>query len=167
MKWLLLIAAIPLLLTTGALLLNRPPLSIEPGPWERLKTYLTQNVAETLPDHRFPELRTPLFSATADAVRTATLEAMRDLGWEQVQAGKAEIRGVVVSSLFRFRDDISVRLEETAGGTLFHARSASRIGRGDLAANGRHLRELFAAVANRLERRQDDLAPPGQGESNH
>lgn len=47
MKWFALILALPFLLVSGGLLLNRPPLLSPPGPLERLKTYLTTNVAET------------------------------------------------------------------------------------------------------------------------
>jgi uncharacterized protein (DUF1499 family) len=48
--------------------------------------------------------------------------------------------------LFRFVDDIHVRLEPTAGGTRVHARSQSRIGKADLGQNRRNLIELFAAL---------------------
>ena len=146
MKWLLLVLVLPLLLIGGGLLLNRPPLFSPPGPVERLRTYLTTNIAETRPDHVFPELRTPLVPANPERTQQAVATAMRALGWQEIRAGQGEVRAVVVSALLRFRDDVTVQLEATAGGTLLQARSASRIGKGDLAANGRHLRELFAQV---------------------
>lgn len=146
MKWFALILALPFLLIAGGLLLNRPPLLAPPGPVERLKTYLTTNVAETREEHVFPELRSPLFAIEAKATQDAVLAAMRSLGWREVQAIDGEVRAVAVSALFRFRDDVTVRLEATEGGTLLHARSASRIGKGDLAANAKHLRLLFAQV---------------------
>jgi uncharacterized protein (DUF1499 family) len=113
---------------------------------ERLKTYLTTNVAETQEGHVFPELRSPLFATEAKATQDAVVAAMRSLGWREVQVIDGEVRAVAVSALFRFRDDVTVRLEATEGGTLLHARSASRIGEGDLAANAKHLRLLFAQV---------------------
>lgn len=146
MKWFALILALPFLLIAGGLLLNRPPLLAPPGPVERLKTYLTTNVAETREEHVFPELRSPLFAIEAKATQDAVLAAMRSLGWREVQAIDGEVRAVAVSALFRFHDDVTVRLEATEGGTLLHARSASRIGKGDLAANAKHLRLLFAQV---------------------
>jgi hypothetical protein len=154
MKWLALILAVPFLLLTGGLLLNRPPLLSPPGPLERLKTYLATNVAETRPDHPFPELRTPLVLADEESVRVAVTRAMRQLGWGEIRDEPGEIGAVVVSPLFRFRDDVTVRPERTEGGTLIHARSASRVGKGDLAANARHLRALFAEVE-----RSTGLAP--------
>lgn len=62
------------------------------------------------------------------------------------QTHSFRVRAVVVSKLFRFRDDVIVWTETATGGTLLHARSTSRIGKGDLAANARHLQALFAEV---------------------
>lgn len=154
MKWLLLILTLPLVLIAGGLALNRPPLLAAPGPLERLRTYLTTNVAETRPDHRFPELRSPWIRADLDATRTALQAAVRELGWEEVRETEdGELHAVVVSKLFRFRDDVRVRLETGEGGTWLHARSASRVGKGDLAANARHIQDLIIAVEHAVDRR--------------
>ena len=150
MKWLLLILALPLVLIAGGLALNRPPLLNTPGPLERLRVYLTTNVAETRPDHVFPELRTPLIAEDLDATRSAVLAGMEQLGWHEIQTDDGELRAVVVSALFRFRDDIRVRLEAAEGGTRLHVRSASRVGKGDLAANARHVLDLISAVERSL-----------------
>ena len=48
--------------------------------------------------------------------------------------------------MVRFIDDVLVWLEETPGGCRVHARSRSRIGRGDLGQNRRNLRGLFRTV---------------------
>jgi len=146
MKWLGLIFAIPILLVSGGLLLNRPPLLSPPGPWERLKIYLTTNVSETRPDHELPELRPPHFSAGPKEVQDAVVTAMGSLGWQDIQETGNEVHAVVVSPLFRFRDDVIVRIQSDAGGTLLQARSASRIGKGDLAANAGHLQLLFVQI---------------------
>lgn len=146
MKWFAFLLAVPFLLVVGGLLLNRPPMLPPPGPMERLKTYLTTNVAETREGHAFPELRPPLFAARTDTTIDAVAQAMRSLGWREIQVGEREIRAVAVSAIFRFRDDIVVRPEATGEGTLLQARSASRVGKGDLAANARHLEALFAEV---------------------
>ncbi len=146
MKWFVLVLALPFLLLAGGLLLNRPPMLSPPGPMERLKTYLTSNVAETRAEHPFPELRPPLFAAEVKETQDAVVTAMQSLGWREIRASKEEVRAVMASALFRFHDDVSVRTEATEGGTLLHARSASRVGKGDLAANAKHLRVLFAQV---------------------
>jgi hypothetical protein len=146
MKWLVLVLALPFLLLSGGLLLNRPPLLSPPGPLERLKTYLTTNIAETRPDHVFPELRTPLVPADPEQTGDAVLTAMHALGWKEIRAAEGTLSAVVVSPLFRFRDDVTVRLKTAAGGTLLQAHASSRVGKGDLGANGRHLRELFTEI---------------------
>lgn len=146
MKWFAFLLALPFVLVAGALLFNRVPMLSPPGPIERLKTYLTTNVAETREGHVFPELRPPVFAAEAKATRDAVVKAMRSLGWRETQETDGEIRAVVVSAIFKFGDDVSVHTEATEQGTLLHARSASRVGKGDLGANARHLRVLFAQV---------------------
>lgn len=146
MKWLALTLAIPFLLLIGGLLLNRPPLLSPPGPLKRFMTYITANVAETRTDHDFPELRSPLVPLDAEKTRAAVLGAMRFLGWEEIREAESEVGAVVVTPLLGFRDDVTVQLVETADGIQLDARSASRVGKGDLAANARHLRELFAEM---------------------
>jgi uncharacterized protein (DUF1499 family) len=146
MKWFALVLALPFLPIVGGLLLNRPPLLSPPGPLERLRAYLTTNVAETRLDHQFPELHPRLVPAGKERTRKAVLTAVRSLGWREIQVMDAEVRAVVVSRFVRFRDDVTVRLEATEGGTLLHACSASRVGKGDLAANAAHIRALFAEV---------------------
>lgn len=151
MKWFALILAVPFLLITGGLLLNRPPLLSPPGPLERIKTYLTTNVATTRLDHRFPELRSPLVPLDTQQTQGAVFASMRSLGWSEISVVDGRTVAVVVSPLFGFRDDLSVWLEKAGSATLLHARSSSRIGKGDLAANTRHLRRLFAEVKRRVD----------------
>jgi len=150
MKWLALLLLLPLLLLAGGLVLNRPPLLSPPGPLERLKVYLMTNVAETRVDHPFPELRPLLVPADTVEARVAVRDAMEVLGWTEIREANGEITAVVTTPLFRFRDDVSVHLEPRGDATRLYARSASRVGRGDLAANARHLRQLFEAVERQL-----------------
>ncbi len=48
--------------------------------------------------------------------------------------------------VFRFVDDVFIRLESTSEGTKVHARSQSRKGKGDLGQNKRNIQELFRAL---------------------
>jgi uncharacterized protein (DUF1499 family) len=48
--------------------------------------------------------------------------------------------------LFRFTDDVTIRLEPTPAGTRVHVRSQSRLGKSDLGQNRRSVIELFAAL---------------------
>jgi uncharacterized protein (DUF1499 family) len=150
MKWLALLGLLPVGLLIGGLWLNAPPVRDPPGPIARLKTYLTTNVAETVPDHAFAELRTPLVRADLPATRAAVHSVMQRLGWEDIQEAGDEIQGTVVTRWLHFRDEVRVRLEATPEATRVHARSASRVGRGDLGANAAHLRTLFAAINDQV-----------------
>ena len=56
------------------------------------------------------------------------------------------VKATRVSRLWRFVDDVTLRLEPTGGGSRIHARSQSRVGKGDFGQNRRNLLELFRAL---------------------
>jgi len=148
MKWLLiLLLCLPIVLTAGALVLNRVPLLDPPGPLQRLQVYLGQNEAATRPDHDFPELRTPRLVAGAALVKACLVTRMRQLGWQDIAASEdgRTLSAVVVTPLLGFKDDVRVQLEPDDGGTRVHARARSRVGKADFGANQRHLRDLLDA----------------------
>lgn len=82
-------------------------------------------------------------AAASDRVAGA-IAAIR--GWRVVGRADGVIQATRTTRLFRFVDDISILLEPAAGGTAVSARSASRVGRGDLGQNRRNLAELWQAV---------------------
>ena len=66
---------------------------------------------------------------------------------ESTDAAAGTVHATRRTPLFRFVDDIHVRLEPLPGGaTRLHARSKSRVGIGDFGQNRRNLLELFAAL---------------------
>lgn len=143
--WLL--PALPVILAAGALWLNRPPLFSEPGPWARLKVYLTSNAAQTADDSPFPELRTPVFAQPCDQVRRHLVERMRQLGWTTVAVYPDRVYAEVETPLLRFVDDVQARLSPGAGGGCrLYLRSASRVGKADFAANQHHLNQLLSGL---------------------
>ncbi len=136
-------------LTGNAILRNRVPIGAPPGAVARLTTYLTNNVAETRDDHRFPELRSRSFEVGADDLVEYIRRACERLGWENVSVGPetAEVRAQVRTPLLRFTDDLDARVEPTGPGSAkLHVRSSSRVGRGDLGANARHVLDLYEAI---------------------
>jgi uncharacterized protein (DUF1499 family) len=66
---------------------------------------------------------------------------------ETVDAAAGTVRATRRTRLWRFVDDVTIRLEAAAGVTRVHARSRSRVGVGDFGQNRRNLLELFAALA--------------------
>jgi uncharacterized protein (DUF1499 family) len=51
--------------------------------------------------------------------------------------------------VFRFVDDICIKVYAETGGCVVHARSQSRIGKGDLGQNRRNVLELFRMLRKR------------------
>ena len=150
---LLLLFVLPVLLLAGGLAVNRPPLLDPPGPGRRLVTYLTTNVAATSLDTEFPELETPVFEVPPPRLLAAAEQACNALGWRvlSVEPEAASLEAVVTSSLFRFKDDVSLKaVAHGEQGSALHVRSASRVGKGDLAANTRHILDLVKQVRRAL-----------------
>lgn len=140
-------------IAVGTMLFNRAPLWRPPGPWARIVTYLTTNVAETSDHAARPELRTPRYTVAGAALYRSVREAMEQLGWRLVEqdSDPGTLAAVVRTPLWHFRDDVTVTvLEPQGGGSALHVRSTSRVGRGDLAANTRHVLDLLDAVRERL-----------------
>jgi uncharacterized protein (DUF1499 family) len=71
------------------------------------------------------------------------------LGWQVTMADPA--RGVLearsVSRLFRFVDDVAIRVRPAGAGSVVDVRSKSRDGRGDLGANAARIRAFAAELA--------------------
>ena len=144
----LVLVALAILLPAGALALNRVPLTQPPGIAARLALYLGSNVAQTGPDAQRAELRPILLAGERAALLQAIAAACRGLGWRNVRVDDTSVRAEVVTPWLRFTDDVQARLLPAPDGLLeARVRSASRVGRGDLGANARHVMELRAALA--------------------
>ncbi|MFH0351233.1 MAG: DUF1499 domain-containing protein [Chromatiales bacterium] len=141
----LILLVLALGLLAGALAGNRLPWLEPPGPWVRLMTYLGSNMAQTDAANTFTELRPRLYHAAPEQVFAKVREAMTQLGWEVVREDRDRLRleAVVTTRLLRFKDDFVVRLAPAEGQTAVHVESRSRVGRGDLGANTRHILDLY------------------------
>ena len=75
-------------------------------------------------------------------------QAVKDLGWERV--GRDDETRIVeaseTSAIFRFVDDVVVRVTPASGGSLVDVRSKSRVGRSDLGANAARIEALLAKI---------------------
>jgi uncharacterized protein (DUF1499 family) len=95
------------------------------------------------------DLPLPLSGALA-----AVEDAVRGLRRWQVES--ADRRAGVIKAtrrtrLFRYIDDVEIRAEPLSDGrTRIHARSKSRVGKGDLGQNRRNLLELLTAIRRRV-----------------
>jgi hypothetical protein len=147
-------------LVIGGLAANRPPLLDPPGPWVRLRTYLGSNRAETVPEGVFPELRPRVYALSGPEVYRSAVDAVADLGWDLRSSDPEGLRieAVVTTRLFRFKDDVVLRIEPSAQTSTVYCSSRSQIGRGDLAANARHILDLYERLEVRLARPHDGQA---------
>jgi len=144
----IIVLLLPLVLLAGAIVLNRVPLTDSPGFAVRLKTYLTQNVAVLRPDSPYPELWPKVYPIKPGLLCARILPALESLGWEWREAeGDCHYHALVRTPLLGFRDDVLVGVEPVGdSSSRLTVRSSSRLGRGDLGANIRHVLDLVAAV---------------------
>ena len=128
---------------------NRLPLSEPPGWGTRLSTYLNTNVAETTQDSPFPELRPHRYDAPPALIFDITRRAVERLRWEVTGMNNDthEITAVVTTKIWGFKDDVKIQIQPAQpSGSLLVVRSASRVGKGDLGANTRHVMDLVEVV---------------------
>jgi uncharacterized protein (DUF1499 family) len=127
---------------------NRLPLAEPPGWGTRLSTYLNTNVAETTQDSPFPELRLRRYDAPPALIFDIARKAVERLRWEAVfDYEKKEIKAVVTTKLWKFKDDVTIQIQPAQpSGSLLVVRSVSRVGKGDLGANTRHVMDLVEIV---------------------
>lgn len=154
----LFLALIGASLTAAGLISNKPRWTDPPGVPARLWTYLTTNVAETTPDSVFPELRPRTYAGPPALMFDVVRRAALTLHWEltSVDPDARRIEAVATTKLFGFQDDVTIWVTDDAETdaeprSTLYVRSASRVGRGDLAANVRRVMDLYATT--------DALAP--------
>jgi uncharacterized protein (DUF1499 family) len=113
-----------------------------------LLAWLTRNWADTDEpgDPKLAPVELPLPPAEALARVEAAIATLPRWRVETVDQGAGMLRATRRTRLWRFTDDVTVRLEATAGGTRLHARSQSRLGKGDFGQNRRNLLELLRAL---------------------
>ncbi len=136
-------------LIAAGVIANRLPLTEPPGLWTRLSTYLNTNVAETQENSPFLELHPRRYEAPPELLLDVARRAMQNLRWEitVLDAAKKEIQAVVTTKVWGFKDDVTIQIQPAQpSGNFLWIRSASRVGKGDLGANTRHVLDLIQAV---------------------
>jgi hypothetical protein len=148
LRMVLAVMLLGLLLVVAAIIANRVPLTAAPGMALRLKTYLTTHHAATHGDATFPELRSREYARSAAEVYAAARASVIALGWVIISDDVAQgrLHAMVISRLWRFKDDVFVAVEATSAGARLNASAQSRVGRGDLGANLRHIMDLNATL---------------------
>jgi uncharacterized protein (DUF1499 family) len=97
----------------------------------------------------YPDLAPVRLPVPPAAAYERALGAVDELGWERVASDPSQgrIEARETSRLFRFVDDIVIRVRAADGGSVVDVRSKSRDGRGDLGANAARIRAFVDALA--------------------
>jgi uncharacterized protein (DUF1499 family) len=114
-----------------------------------LRSWFTRNWADTDEgnDPRLApfDLSLPLSQALSET--EAVVRSLRRWQVKSVDAGTGIIKATRRTRLFRYIDDVTIRVEAVgSGNSRIHARSKSRVGKGDLGQNRRNLLEFFRAL---------------------
>jgi len=113
------------------------------------------NDVETGRSPEYPDLQVRTYAASpahvAEALKKALSERPR---WTVVGSGQGP-GGTVVSAvhetrLFRFEDEVTVKIRRQGGATTVSVRSRSRVGKWDFGQNARNIRELLEALEAEL-----------------
>jgi uncharacterized protein (DUF1499 family) len=96
----------------------------------------------------YPDLTPIAIAKPTGETFDAVDRAMQQLGWEITRRDRATgaLEASETSRIFRFVDDVVVRIRPTADGASVDIRSKSRDGRGDLGANAARIRRLRDAI---------------------
>jgi uncharacterized protein (DUF1499 family) len=115
-------------------------------------SWFTRNWADT-DEGNEPALKpvdVPLPLGTALVEVEAAIRSLPRWQVESADPTSGVIKATRQTRLVRYIDDITIRVESISDGqTRIHARSKSRVGKGDLGQNRRNLLELFAAIRRR------------------
>jgi len=100
----------------------------------------------------YPDIQAQHFAQPVDRVFAAALATAKDMEMEVTTQSqdKGEIRAVASTRVFRFKDDVTISVAKKDNFTLVNVRSSSRIGKGDLGANARRIRDFQARLAAKL-----------------
>ena len=116
------------------------------------------NVVETGRTPEYPDLQPKQYHARKDRVFEAALRAISLIPrWTVVSSRleQGEIRAEARTRLFRFVDDVVIRVAEEGGASTVNVRSASRIGKGDFGQNARNVRVFFTELDRQMEAGSD------------
>jgi len=101
----------------------------------------------------YPDIETIVLLDPRSFVFSTALETAQTMGWEIVasDADAGRIEATATTPFVGFKDDVVIRVRAKGAETLVDVRSKSRMGKGDMGANAKRIREyrdLLLAAAN-------------------
>jgi uncharacterized protein (DUF1499 family) len=96
----------------------------------------------------YPDVMTLASTQSTDQLFAQALSVLQDLGIEVVNedAAAGVIEATDTTFWFGFKDDVVVRIRDTANGSIVDVRSVSRVGRSDLGANAKRIRAILRGL---------------------
>ncbi|MEM7253535.1 MAG: DUF1499 domain-containing protein [Pseudomonadota bacterium] len=128
--------------------LERPP-SFSTGPSAQRGMSESAREAQR---RAYPDIGPLTVQASQDTVFTEALGLAKTLGWETIVEDRdnGTIHWVARSRVFRFADDVSLRLSADGSTTVVDIRSRSRVGKSDLGANAKRIRAFLSGLKSRI-----------------
>ncbi|MFN2098547.1 DUF1499 domain-containing protein [Altererythrobacter sp. MF3-039] len=123
------------------------------GPWgDNAFPDVADETHTSLVPQLYPDLEPLVVDASAEDALVAAQAAMMESGYDNVFSTPDEgrVEGVSETFWYGFKDDVVARIRTAENGTVIDFRSVSRVGLSDLGANADRIRELRAAVAEKL-----------------
>jgi len=98
----------------------------------------------------YPALGPLTLEAPLSEVRAAMEAVAREAGWEIAAVRGDGLEATDTTLWFGFKDDVVIRLSETANGVRVDMRSASRLGTSDVGTNAARIRSTLEALEVRV-----------------
>jgi uncharacterized protein (DUF1499 family) len=120
--------------------------------WVSACSYLTVNDVETGKSRAYPHLQPLAVSRPYQEVFREAVAVMTSLPrWRLVSVSveQGEIKAEVETAIFRFVDDVTVRISNDDT-VVVNVRSRSRVGKGDLGKNAKNISLFLEALKQRL-----------------
>ena len=99
--------------------------------------------------HRgYPDIAPPRLGTSSTDAFDRVVRAVRSMGWDVVSVvpGDLRVEATDTTLLFRFKDDVVVRVRPTGEGSVIDVRSLSRVGGSDFGVNANRVRALLRKI---------------------
>ncbi len=99
----------------------------------------------------YPDITPLVLDIPPEAAFEMALAASRRVGWEIIDADRADgrIEAVDTTFWFGFKDDIVIRVKKVGQGSRVDIRSVSRVGISDLGTNANRIRRFFREMGEK------------------
>ena len=93
----------------------------------------------------YPDIQPLMLAMPVDSAFTLAVRAAREMGWEMVDQDRRQgrIEATATTPWMGFKDDVVIRVSSASGIARVDVRSKSRVGRGDVGANAKRIRQYL------------------------